>query len=167
MRPSSTTSSPSSMWRNAPGSVRGLPVKSTSVPRNAFTLLSPPCQGGGSFRAADLLQKRCFLLFTQKRSRNGIRAQPREIRAAEIQRARAGEIVFEDVASEVRRVVGVDCDAKPRVEQLLEVMVLEALEHLELDVRQRAHREGNALRAQALHQRRFLDAAHAVVDADR
>ena len=39
------------------------------------------------------------------------------------------------------------------------------LEHAQLHVRQRAHRQRHALAREPLHQRRVLDAAHAVVDA--
>src|SRR6185436_16465968 len=101
----------------------------------------------------------------KQRGGDRIGAQLRELGAGEAERRRACEIVVERVAAEVGRIVGVHRHAEARVEQPLQVVLFEAPEHLQLHVRQRAHRERHALRAQARDQRRLLLAAHAMVDA--
>src|SRR5262245_21279994 len=69
MRPSSITSTPSSMWRRAPRSRRGSPVKSTSAPRNAFirpALGSESLAGHFSFDAFDVPVDRIDFLVAER-----------------------------------------------------------------------------------------------------
>ena len=54
---------------------------------------------------------------------------------------------------------------RPAREQVGEVVVGEPVEDAQLEVRQRADGQRDALAREPLDQRRVLDAAHAVVDA--
>ena len=75
-----------------------------------------------------------------------------------------GEVLV-DIAAKVGRVVGVDGGAQAGVQQLAQVVVLQVGKHAQLLVRQRAHRERDAVLRQALHQGGIVHGLHAVVDA--
>jgi hypothetical protein len=89
----------------------------------------------------------------------------RELRGGEIERRGDGAIVLADVAAEVRRIVGVDRHGHALAQQRGEVVLREILHDAQLEVRQRAHGERDAVAHEPRHERRILVAAHAVIDA--
>ncbi len=83
----------------------------------------------------------------------------------EIERGGRRAIVLADVAAEVRRVIRVDRHDHALAQELGEVVLGEILDHAQLQVRQRTHRERNAIAHEALDERGVFVAAHAVIDA--
>ena len=80
-------------------------------------------------------------------------------------RCKSLQEVLVHVAAEVRRIVGVDGGNQAGVEQFTEVVLSQIGEHAQLEIRQRAHRQRDAVLRQPRHQCRVFGALHAVVDA--
>ena len=73
--------------------------------------------------------------------------------------------IFIEVAAKVSRVVGVDRGHNAGIEQALQVVMRQGINHPQLEVGQRADRERDAVLHQPLHQGSVFDGSYAMVDA--
>src|SRR5690606_15948437 len=75
------------------------------------------------------------------------------------------QVVVQQIAAKIGWVVRVHADIQAAIQQMLQIVLVQAIKNLELDVGQRTDRQGNGVVGQILHQGRVVLAAHAVVDA--
>ncbi len=110
------------------------------------------------------LCQRCLAASSRNEASNELRARP-SARPGQAESLLEREEILQQIAAEVRRVVGIDRDAHSALQQALEVMALDAVEYLQFDIGERADRQRHALPHQTIEQLRVLFAAYPMVDA--
>lgn len=101
---------------------------------------------------------------SQERCSDRVPAQALHIVLVQTQGRVCGEEVIGDVSPEIRWIVGVHRDQESVIQEPLEIVILDPLEHVELHVGERTDRERDLVGHEPVHQPRVLEAANSVVD---
>lgn len=110
------------------------------------------------------LQQLILALLLAPAALDGAPADPVPVLHTQVERLLDGDVVVEDVAAEVGGIIAVDAEADAGVDELPDGHLGDVLDAAQHDVAERARRQQDLLVGHALHQRRVLGEAPAVVN---